>query len=176
MLIAMRTHLLRRIRIWIAVFIVGLVVSGVTAFPLETELRGFAGVLRRPMLYGVASATHLLPWVERVRDALVATNAAYPFLAYGTDWLAFAHLVIAVGFCWAVPRSGAESVGDCLGTDCVCGCVAAGVDRRADPGHYFCLADDRFELRRVWVYPAAAGAAGYRPAGAAAGRCFVEVV
>jgi hypothetical protein len=26
------------------------------------------------------------------------------------------------------------------------------------------------------VYPAAAGAAGYRPAGAAAGRCFVEVV
>ena len=35
---------------------------------------------------------------ERVRDALIATNAQYPFLAYGTDWLAFAHLVIAVAF------------------------------------------------------------------------------
>ena len=30
--------------------------------------------------------------------ALIATNARYPFLAYGTDWLAFAHLVIAVAF------------------------------------------------------------------------------
>jgi len=26
------------------------------------------------------------------------TNRAYPFLAYGTDWLAFAHLVLAVLF------------------------------------------------------------------------------
>jgi hypothetical protein len=34
----------------------------------------------------------------RVRDALIDTNAKYPFLAYGTDWLAFAHLVIAVAF------------------------------------------------------------------------------
>jgi hypothetical protein len=41
---------------------------------------------------------YLLPWVERVHQALMATNARYPFLAYGTDWLAFAHLVIAVAF------------------------------------------------------------------------------
>ena len=33
-----------------------------------------------------------------MRDALVATNAKYPFIAYGTDWLAFAHFVIAVAF------------------------------------------------------------------------------
>jgi hypothetical protein len=26
------------------------------------------------------------------------TNTKYPFLSYGTDWLAFAHLVIAVAF------------------------------------------------------------------------------
>ena len=30
--------------------------------------------------------------------ALATTDAQYPFLAYGTDWLAFAHLVIAVAF------------------------------------------------------------------------------
>ena len=30
--------------------------------------------------------------------ALTETNRNYPFLAYGTDWLAFAHLVIAVAF------------------------------------------------------------------------------
>ena len=33
-----------------------------------------------------AEATHLLAWIERVRDALAHTNARYPFLAYGTDW------------------------------------------------------------------------------------------
>jgi hypothetical protein len=37
-------------------------------------------------------------WLRRVLDALAATNRAYPFLAYGTDWLAFAHLAIAVAF------------------------------------------------------------------------------
>jgi hypothetical protein len=40
----------------------------------------------------------LLPWVTRVDEALRATNANYPFLAYGTDWLAFAPLVIAIVF------------------------------------------------------------------------------
>jgi hypothetical protein len=33
-----------------------------------------------------------------VYDAVKTTNASYPYLAYGTDWLAFAHLVIAVAF------------------------------------------------------------------------------
>ena len=31
-------------------------------------------------------------------NALRDTNVKYPFLAYGYDWLAFAHLVIAVAF------------------------------------------------------------------------------
>lgn len=38
------------------------------------------------------------PWVERVNEGITATNARYPFLAYGRDWLAFAHLVIAMAF------------------------------------------------------------------------------
>lgn len=37
-------------------------------------------------------------WLLNVRDALVETNAKYPFIAYGTDWLAFAHFVIAIAF------------------------------------------------------------------------------
>lgn len=88
----------RRIRFWLAVFISGLVVSGVTAFPLESELRFFVSKLHTGALQPIASSTHLLPWVERVSTALTATNAAYPFIAYGTDWLAFAHLVIAIAF------------------------------------------------------------------------------
>jgi hypothetical protein len=37
-------------------------------------------------------------WILKVRDALNETNARYPFLAYGTDWLAFGHFVIAIAF------------------------------------------------------------------------------
>ena len=44
----------------------------------------------------------MLRWLVTVRDALIATNARYPFLAYGTDWLAFAHLVIAIAFVGAL--------------------------------------------------------------------------
>jgi hypothetical protein len=33
-----------------------------------------------------------------VYAAVKATNDSYPFISYGTDWLAFAHLVIAVVF------------------------------------------------------------------------------
>jgi hypothetical protein len=89
---------LRRIHFWLAIFIVGLFLSGVTAFPLQTELGWLVSVLRTSWLQPVAEPSHLLPWVERVNEGLTATNAHYPFLAYGTDWLAFAHLVIAVAF------------------------------------------------------------------------------
>lgn len=89
---------LRRIRIWLAVFVAGLTLSGVTAFPLEPELRYLASSLQTPAIRPLAVSTSLLPWIERVSHALTATDAAYPFLAYGTDWLAFAHLVIALAF------------------------------------------------------------------------------
>jgi hypothetical protein len=89
---------LRRIRFWLAVFIVGLVLSGVTAFPLQTELEWLLVFLHSSALQSIAQSTHLLSWIERVYEALATTNARYPFLAYGTDWLAFAHLVIAVAF------------------------------------------------------------------------------
>jgi hypothetical protein len=93
-----RQNLLRRIRIALTVFIAGLVVSGVTAFPLESELRWLVAALRASSLSSLAQSTHLLPWLERVSSALTATGAQFPFLAYGTDWLAFAHLVLAVAF------------------------------------------------------------------------------
>ncbi len=93
-----RTVLLHKIRFWIALFMGGLVLSGVTAFPLETELHGLVALLQNGPLHPLAEQTHLLPWVQRVLNALAETNRRYPFLAYGTDWLAFAHLVIAMAF------------------------------------------------------------------------------
>jgi hypothetical protein len=83
---------LKKIRRLVIFFIIALVLSGVTAFPLETELSFVVKCWpfsRSGPLYG---------WIQRVSAALVDSNSRYPFLAYGYDWLAFAHLVIAVAF------------------------------------------------------------------------------
>jgi hypothetical protein len=69
---------------------VGLILSGATAMPLETELKF--------LTQWVGGDSGLAQWLLKVRDALVQTNAKYPFMAYGTDWLAFGHIVIAVAF------------------------------------------------------------------------------
>jgi hypothetical protein len=96
--ISERQTLLRRIRAWMVLFIVGLVLSGLTAFPLETELKALAwGLGVEEGAKGIEQGG-LQGWIARVRDGLVETNQNYPFMAYGTDWLAFAHLVIAVAF------------------------------------------------------------------------------
>jgi len=89
---------LRRIRFWLAVFIIGLILSGVTAFPLQREINWLTISLRTGALRPVAELTHVLPWIERVQEGLNTTNTRFPFMAYGTDWLAFAHLVIAIAF------------------------------------------------------------------------------
>jgi hypothetical protein len=89
---------IRRIRFWLSIFIIGLFLSGVTAFPLQTELGWLVSFFHLGSLQPIAESTGLLPWLERVNEGLSATNARYPFLAYGTDWLAFAHLVIAIVF------------------------------------------------------------------------------
>jgi hypothetical protein len=96
-----QARLLRRIRAWVLVFILGLVLSGVTAIPLETEL----GWLVRwtGAEHQVSNPTSeddpgWAVWLVKVRDALVETNRLHPFMAYGYDWLAFGHIVIAVAF------------------------------------------------------------------------------
>ncbi|MGZ4038212.1 MAG: hypothetical protein ACXVPQ_10325, partial [Bacteroidia bacterium] len=65
-----------------------LILSGLTAFPLRSEILFLNHHL------------HLFPpllqdWISRVSAAI---NATPDLVLYGTDWLAFAHLVIAVFF------------------------------------------------------------------------------
>ncbi|MFE3325640.1 hypothetical protein [Streptomyces sp. NPDC059176] len=93
-----RRALLRRIRVWLVVFIVCLVLSGLTAFPLVTELRVTHEALTSWASPVADAFPGLLEWIARVRHGLDAADADHPFLLYGTDWLAFAHLVIAVAF------------------------------------------------------------------------------
>jgi hypothetical protein len=87
-----RAEAIKRIRVWLGIVFIALLVSGVTAFPLETELGWVVRHISWLPLPG------LIAWLNRVYEGLVVTNRTYPFLAYGTDWLAFAHLVLAVLF------------------------------------------------------------------------------
>jgi hypothetical protein len=88
--------LVRRIRLLLGIFVAGLLLSGATAIPLETELklldRGIATIEGDNWQSGVKG------WISKVREGVVETNAKYQFIAYGTDWLAFAHFVIAIAF------------------------------------------------------------------------------
>lgn len=91
----------RRVRLLTSLFIIALVVSGATAIPLERELNWLVGITGAERLVQTpASANHpgWAVWLVKVREALRETNARHPFLAYGTDWLAFGHFVIALVF------------------------------------------------------------------------------
>ena len=92
----------RRIKLLTWVFILGLVLSGATAIPLQAELDLAARILGVADKSGLESMSGLTHWILKVREALQETGAKYPFLAYGTDWLAFGHFVIAVSFIGAL--------------------------------------------------------------------------
>lgn len=100
---------LTRVRFWLIVFIVGLVLSGVTAFPLETEVRILVRMLHADWSPAPEHLPVLVDWLDRVHEGIIETNRRYPFIAYGTDWLAFAHLVIAVAF-WGPLRDPVRNV------------------------------------------------------------------
>lgn len=70
---------------------IALILSGVTAFPVETELRW---LVTHPSLVPDFAEK----WLANVLLAIAGTNIKYPMLAYGFDWLAFAHIVIAMLF------------------------------------------------------------------------------
>ena len=89
--------LLRRIRWCLGFFKVGLILSGVTAFPLQGELRLLDSFLSGSVGHTVAQLG-LAYWIHSVHEGLEQTYAQYPWMAYGKDWLAFAHIIIAIFF------------------------------------------------------------------------------
>ena len=81
---------LGRIRLLIAIVIVGLVGSGLSALALLRE-----SVALDYWVHALACPSLVIEWIERVHIGLQDSYAMYPFIAYGTDWLAFGHFVIA---------------------------------------------------------------------------------
>jgi len=79
----------KQIRGWILFLMGSIFIIGITTFPLEAELKwlsSHAGIFPDSMA----------AWIRLVYSGLHDTDETYPFLFYGTDWLAFAHLIIAM--------------------------------------------------------------------------------
>ena len=69
-----KTQLLGSIRLWLSLFILGLILSGLTAFPLEQETGWLASFLdTNPIL-----PDSIILWITRVHDALRDTGLHYP--------------------------------------------------------------------------------------------------
>ena len=81
---------IQKIKAWIVFFMITLALSGITAIPAETELEFLCTYFFRDGNLGA--------WFYKVYQGVMETNSKYPFLAYGYDWLAFAHIVIAILF------------------------------------------------------------------------------
>lgn len=89
--------ILTRIRLLTLFFIFCLVVSGLTAFPLLKETK----ILTQWVGTGTSGGDQfprLAKWLSFIHEGLDYNASHYPFMAYGTDWLAFAHIAIAVFF------------------------------------------------------------------------------
>jgi hypothetical protein len=84
--------ILFRIRSLIVFFIAALAVSGITAFPVYSELKWLLDAGYAP------SGTPLGDWLHKVWEGVADARQRQPFIFYGFDWLAFAHLIIALLF------------------------------------------------------------------------------
>jgi hypothetical protein len=79
-----------RIRAWTLFLMAGLFLSGITAIPLRTELAALAHAFPAASLLGA--------WLGQIQNAVDDVSMRYPLLFLGTDWLAFGHIVIGLGF------------------------------------------------------------------------------
>ncbi|MBT8326231.1 MAG: hypothetical protein KJP21_00825 [Bacteroidia bacterium] len=82
---------LKTIRILTAFFIIGLFVSGITCFPIKQEVQ--LGLF----LFDKWDIP-IPEFVQTVEKGVMETTKKHPFLFYGTDWLAFAHILFALLF------------------------------------------------------------------------------
>lgn len=87
----------RIVRVSLVFFMAGLIVSGLTAFPLTTEVQALEKIVGKGS-YVETVWPDMAYWISFIHRGLAETGNKYPFMFYGTDWLAFAHLVIAMAF------------------------------------------------------------------------------
>lgn len=79
---------IKQIRRLIIFFIISLALSGITAFPLQTEM----DFLQQ---HCSSFPNFMCNWITEVNSSVSKTDS---IVLYGTDWLAFAHIIIDLFF------------------------------------------------------------------------------
>jgi hypothetical protein len=91
-----------RIRACTWFLIVGLVLSGLTAIPIQFEMTLGRTVLGDDLSRGGHLPGRVVTWLRTLDGGITATAREAPFMFYGTDWLAFGHFMIAIMFVGAL--------------------------------------------------------------------------
>lgn len=78
----------RKINLLLSTFISLLILSGITAFPIKTEIEYLSAVK-------YVFPDFMANWIDELHELI---NATPTVMFYGTDWLAFAHIIISLFF------------------------------------------------------------------------------
>ncbi|KKL78938.1 hypothetical protein LCGC14_2019870 [marine sediment metagenome] len=82
----------------LGIVVFGLLLAGITVWPAVGELK-----LAVRIVWGDGAPTGALhSFVLRAIEGLESVEASYTFLLYAHDWLAFAHIVLAILFAGAI--------------------------------------------------------------------------
>ncbi|MCF7958786.1 MAG: hypothetical protein K9M57_10095 [Phycisphaerae bacterium] len=87
--------ILRKIRIWLVIFFLGLLFSLHTVFFVEAE----SAFMAKHFGAGTAMAERLpvvSGWVDKMHWSVSETYKAYPVMAYCMDWLSYACVIFAI--------------------------------------------------------------------------------
>jgi hypothetical protein len=90
--------MLFRYRLVLGIFIVGLVLSGASALPLQWELSILDRTPRDEQTSPTLVPAGISEFISFVHSGVEKTYAQFPFFGYGTDWLGFGHFIIASFF------------------------------------------------------------------------------
>ena len=87
----------KRIKLLASFFILALVISGISAIPLVFEISILVKLFGEGTIFA-----NLWPamsdWITYLYEGIIFISKEFPFAFYGTDWLAFGHIVIAISF------------------------------------------------------------------------------
>ena len=82
----------------LGIIVFGLFMSGITIWPAVPELK-----IAVRIVWGEGESTGVLhSFILQAIEGLESVEANYPFMLYAHDWLAFAHIVLAILFAGAI--------------------------------------------------------------------------
>jgi len=89
---------LTRAKVMLGIVVFGLLVSGITIWPVAAELKTVVRIV-----WGQSEPTGVLhEFILQAIEGIESIQANYSFMLYAHDWLAFAHIVLAILFAGAI--------------------------------------------------------------------------